>query len=214
RRAYSIASSRLAAPDELHLTVAVVDGRHDGRPRPGCTSGFLAARAIGDEVQLKLEHNPAFRLPRCDDAPIVMIGPGTGVAPFRAFLEERAARGARGRSWLFFGERTQREDFLYQLEWQRHLRQGALTRLDVAFSRDTAQKHYVQDRLRERAQEVHAWLEEGAYVYVCGDAQRMAKDVHQALVDLVARSSGRDADAAEDYLFELKRHGRYRRDVY
>lgn len=213
-RAYSIASSRLATPDELHLTVAVVDGAHDGRPRPGCASGFLAARAVGDEVNLKLEHNPAFRLPRNDDAPIVMIGPGTGVAPFRAFVEERAARGARGRNWLFFGERTQREDFLYQLEWQRHLRQGSLARLDVAFSRDTAVKHYVQDRLRERARELHAWLEEGAYVYVCGDAQRMAKDVHQALIDVIAGSSGRDADAAEDYLFDLKRQGRYQRDVY
>ncbi|HMM76816.1 MAG TPA: assimilatory sulfite reductase (NADPH) flavoprotein subunit [Gammaproteobacteria bacterium] len=214
QRAYSIASSRLAAPGELHLTVAVVDGRYDGRPRPGCASGFLAARAVGEELQLKLERNPAFRLPREDDAPIVMIGPGTGVAPFRAFIEERTARGARGRSWLFFGERTQREDFLYQLEWQRHLRQGSLTRLDVAFSRDTAHKHYVQDRLRERAQDVYAWLEEGAYIYVCGDAQRMAKDVHQALIDLIARSSGREAAAAEDHLFELKRQGRYQRDVY
>ncbi len=213
-RAYSIASSRLAAPDEVHLTVAIVNGRHDGRARPGCASGFLAARAIGDEVRLELERNPAFRLPRNDDAPIVMIGPGTGVAPFRAFVEERAARGARGRNWLFFGERTQREDFLYQIEWQRHLRQGSLARLDVAFSRDGAVKHYVQDRLRQRALDVYAWLEEGAHVYVCGDAQRMAKDVHRALVEVIADSSGRAAEAAEDYLFELKREGRYQRDVY
>jgi len=214
RRAYSIASSRLATPDELHLTVAIVDGSRDGRPRPGCASGFLAARAAGDEVQLALERNDAFRLPRDDDAPIVMIGPGTGVAPFRAFVEERAARGATGKHWLFFGERTQREDFLYQIEWQRHLRQGSLAHLDVAFSRDAAVKHYVQDRLRERARDVYAWLQEGAYVYVCGDAQRMAKDVHRALVDLIADSSGRDAEAAEDFLFELKRQGRYQRDVY
>lgn len=213
-RAYSIASSRLATPDELHLTVAVVDGMHDGRQRPGCASGFLAAATVGDEVRLKLEHNPAFRLPRADDAPIIMIGPGTGVAPFRAFVEERAARGATGHNWLFFGERTQREDFLYQVEWQRHLRQGALTRLDVAFSRDTARKVYVQDRLRERAREVYAWLQEGAHVYVCGDAQRMAKDVHQALLDVIASAGGRSADDADAYLFELKQHGRYQRDVY
>ncbi len=214
RRAYSIASSRLATPDELHLTVAIVDGSRDGRPRPGCASGFLAARAVGDEVQIELERNDAFRLPRDDDAPLVMIGPGTGVAPFRAFVEERAARGATGKQWLFFGERTQREDFLYQIEWQRHLRQGSLTRLDVAFSRDSAVKDYVQDRLRERAREIYAWVQEGAYVYVCGDAQRMAKDVHRALVELIAHSSGRDAEAAEDFLFELKRQGRYQRDVY
>ncbi|MCC7121528.1 MAG: flavodoxin domain-containing protein [Gammaproteobacteria bacterium] len=214
RRAYSIASSRHATPDELHLTVAIVDGRHAGRPRPGCASGFLAARETGDEVTLSLERNPAFRLPPSDDAAIIMIGPGTGVAPFRAFVEERVARGARGRHWLFFGERTQREDFLYQLEWQRHLRQGGLALLDVAFSRDTAHKLYVQDRLRERARELHAWLEEGAHVYVCGDAQRMAKDVHRTLVDLVARHGGLDAEAAEDYWLELKRQGRYQRDVY
>lgn len=213
-RAYSIASSRRATPDELHLTVAIVEGAHDGRARPGCASGYLAARAIGDEVVLRLERNAAFRLPADDDAPVIMIGPGTGIAPFRGFVEERAARGASGRHWLFFGERTQREDFLYQTEWQRHLRQGVLTRLDVAFSRDTAVKHYVQDRLRERARDVYAWLEEGAHVYVCGDAQRMAKDVHQALAEVVAQCSGRDVEAAEDYLFELKRQGRYQRDVY
>jgi len=213
-RAYSIASSRSASPDELHLTVAVVDGARDGRPRPGCASGFLAARAVGDEVQLKLETNAAFRLPRADDAPIIMVGPGTGIAPFRGFVEERAARGAPGRSWLFFGERTQREDFLYQTEWQRHLREGSLSRLDVAFSRDTASKYYVQDRLRACAGEVHAWLQDGAYFYVCGDAQRMAKDVHQALLDVLTGAGGLDADGAEEYLFELKRAGRYQRDVY
>jgi len=153
-------------------------------------------------------------VPRDDDTPVIMIGPGTGVAPFRAFVEERAARGAGGRSWLFFGERTQREDFLYQLEWQRHLRAGTLARLDVAFSRDGAGKHYVQDRLRACAKDVCAWLGEGAAVYVCGDAQRMAKDVHRALLDVLAGAGGMTAEAAEEYLFELKRQGRYQRDVY
>ncbi len=213
-RAYSISSSRAATPDELHLTVAVVDGSRDGRPRPGCASGWLASREAGATVALRLERNQAFRLPRDDDTPIIMIGPGTGVAPFRAFVEERAARGAGGRSWLFFGERTQREDFLYQLEWQRHLRAGTLTRLDVAFSRDGAGKHYVQDRLRACAKDVYAWLGEGAAVYVCGDAQRMAKDVHRALLDVLAGAGGMTAEAAEEYLFELKRQGRYQRDVY
>ena len=213
-RAYSIASSRAASPDELHLTVAIVEGMRDGRPRPGCASGFLAGRAVGDEVHLKLETNTSFRLPRNDDAPIIMVGPGTGIAPFRGFIEERAARGAQGRNWLFFGERTHREDFLYQTEWQRHLRQGSLSRLEVAFSRDTASKYYVQDGLRACAGDVHAWLQDGAHFYVCGDAQRMAKDVHQALLDVLTGAGGLDADGAEEYLFELKRQGRYQRDVY
>ena len=213
-RAYSIASSALATPDELHLTVARVDGLRDGRARPGCASGFLATRAVGDEIRLKLERNAAFRLPQDDTAPIIMIGPGTGVAPFRAFVAERAARGATGRNWLFFGERTRREDFLYQIEWQRQLRQGGLHRLDVAFSRDSAVKHYVQDRLREHGEQILAWLEAGAYLYVCGDAQRMAKDVHLTLLDLLAQAGVRDTDAAEEYLFDLKRQGRYLRDVY
>ncbi len=214
RRAYSIASSRAASPDELHLTVALVTGTRDSRPRPGCASGFLASRAVGDEVQLKLETNATFRLPRNADAPVIMVGPGTGIAPFRGFIEERAARGAQGRNWLFFGERTHREDFLYQTEWQRHLRQGSLSRLDVAFSRDTASKYYVQDRLRACAGDVYAWLQDGAHFYVCGDAQRMAKDVHQALLDVITGAGGLDADGAEEYLFELKRQGRYQRDVY
>ena len=213
-RAYSIASSRAATPDELHVTVAVVNGSRDGRARPGCASSWLAGSEAGATIALRLERNQAFRLPRDDDAPIIMIGPGTGVAPFRGFVEERAARGARGRNWLFFGERTQREDFLYQLEWQRHLRAGSLTRLEVAFSRDGAGKHYVQDRLRACAKEVYAWLSEGAAVYVCGDAQRMAKDVHRALLDVLADAGGMTPEPAEESLFELKRQGRYQRDVY
>lgn len=213
-RAYSIASSPLATPDELHLTVAVVAGSHRGRARPGCASNFLAKAAPGTTLALRIERNDAFRLPGSDDAPMIMIGPGTGVAPFRAFVEERAARGARGRNWLFFGDRTQREDFLYQIEWQRHLRAGSLARLDVAFSRDRTPRQYVQDRLRANAGEVFAWLEDGASVYVCGDARRMARDVHRALLDVIASAGGFDGARAEEYLFDLKRQGRYQRDVY
>ena len=143
-----------------------------------------------------------------------MIGPGTGVAPFRAFVEERAAQGAKGRNWLFFGERTQREDFLYQTEWQRQLRQGTLNRLELAFSRDGAQKVYVQDRLRACATDLYDWLAQGASVYVCGDAQRMAKDVHAALIDIIATQGGVDSEAAEDFLLNLRQQGRYQRDVY
>lgn len=213
-RAYSIASSRRATPDELHLTVAVVAGSRAGRERPGCASSFLAGAAPGAALALRIERNDAFRLPADDDAPTIMIGPGTGVAPFRAFVEERAARGARGRNWLFFGDRTQREDFLYQAEWQRHLREGSLAALEVAFSRDRTPKQYVQDRLRARGGEVFAWLEEGAHLYVCGDAKRMAKDVHRALVEVIGAAGGMGGERAEEYLFDLKRQGRYQRDVY
>ena len=213
-RAYSIASSRTASPDEVHLTVAVVTGEHAGEVRPGAASSFLAALAPGDQVQIALERNANFRLPANPATDIIMIGPGTGVAPFRGFIEERAAVGATGRSWLFFGERTQREDFLYQVEWQRHLRDGSLTRLDVAFSRDGSQREYVQDRLREQAPEIYAWLEAGACVYVCGDATRMARDVHATLRNILMTVGQLDEDAAEDRLLELREQGRYQRDVY
>lgn len=213
-RAYSIASSRLATPDEVHLTVSVVAGAHDGLPRPGAASTFLAALAPGAELKVGLERNANFRLPAQPGTDIIMVGPGTGVAPFRAFLEERSAVGAAGRSWLFFGERTEREDFLYQIEWQRHLREGSLTRLDVAFSRDGARREYVQDRLREHGAEVHAWLEGGAVLYVCGDASRMARDVHATLRALFVEFGGLTEEAAEDRLLELREQGRYQRDVY
>ncbi len=213
-RAYSIASSRRATPDELHLTVAVVDDTRDGHLRPGCASSYLAALQPGANLELLLDRNPAFRLPPSDETPLIMVGPGTGIAPFRAFIEERAARGAKGKHWLFFGERTQREDFLYQVEWQRHLRQGALSRLDGAFSRDGTEKIYVQDRLVAAGAEVFAWLQQGACFYVCGDAQRMAKDVHRALINLVVAHGGLDIEAAEEYLFTLRQQGRYQRDVY
>jgi sulfite reductase (NADPH) flavoprotein alpha-component len=181
----------------------------------GAASTHLADRlAEGDTVPVYIESNSRFRLPANDNASIIMIGPGTGVAPFRAFVEERAERNASGGNWLFYGDRTFSEDFLYQLEWQRHLQHGRLDKLDVAFSRDQNEKVYVQDRLRENAAEVFAWIEDGTTIYVCGDAKNMAGDVHDALVDVIAEQGAIDRDAAEQYLKGLRRAGRYQRDVY
>ncbi|MSR14696.1 MAG: hypothetical protein EXR86_09075 [Gammaproteobacteria bacterium] len=213
RRTYSIASSAAASPDEAHLLVAVVQDRIAEQTRYGAASNTLADLTPGAEIALHLEPNQNFHLPS-DDVPLIMIGPGTGVAPFRAFVAERAARGARGRNWLFFGERTHREDFLYEVEWQKALANNTLQRLDVAFSRDQARKVYVQDRIREHAKEVYNWLENGAHIYVCGDAKHMAKDVHAALHTAIEAAAGVDADAAREYMQTLQRAGRYHRDVY
>ncbi|MEO1244687.1 MAG: assimilatory sulfite reductase (NADPH) flavoprotein subunit [Pseudomonadota bacterium] len=214
-RAYSIASSHAANPDEVHLTVAVVRYEAFGHSHEGAASTYLADRlGEGDTVQVFVEKNPRFRLPADDNAPVIMIGPGTGVAPFRAFVEERAERGAGGDNWLFFGERSMSEDFLYQLEWQRFLKQGILTRLDVAFSRDQAEKIYVQQRLRERGREVYEWIENGAVLYVCGDSKRMAPDVNAALEEILAEHGGLSAADAAAKLKELRRAGRYQKDVY
>ena len=213
-RSYSIASSLPANPGEVHLTVAAVHYEAFGREHWGAASTQLADRlSVGDTVPVFLEPNTRFRLP-ADAAPIIMIGPGTGVAPFRAFVEERAERAATGGNWLIFGDRTFADDFLYQLEWQRFLKHGQLDRLDVAFSRDQEQKVYVQDRLRENARDVYAWIQAGAYIYVCGDAKRMAGDVHDALVDIIAGQRRIDRDAAEQQLKDLRRAGRYQKDVY
>ncbi len=213
-RAYSISSSPLASPDRIHLTVASV--RHGAdRVRGGVCSTFLADRlGEDDDAGIFLQPNQAFRLPADGDRPIVMIGPGTGVAPFRAFLQERAATGATGPAWLFFGDQHRASDFIYADELQAHLDSGLLTRLDLAFSRDQAEKIYVQTRMREHGAELVAWLEQGAHVYVCGDASRMAKDVDAALVGIVAEHLGRTPDAAADYVNDLKRAKRYVRDVY
>ena len=214
-RSYSIASSASANPDEVHLSVAAVRYDTFGSKHWGAASTHLADRvAEGDTVPVYIESNSRFRLPANDNASIIMIGPGTGVAPFRAFVEERAERNASGGNWLFYGDRTFSEDFLYQLEWQRHLQHGRLDKLDVAFSRDQDEKVYVQDRLRENAAEVFAWIEDGTYIYVCGDAKYMAGDVHDALVDVIAEHGAIDRDAAEQRLRELRRAGRYQRDVY
>jgi sulfite reductase (NADPH) flavoprotein alpha-component len=214
-RLYSVASALEASPDEAHLLVGVVRYQSHGRARGGVGSGFVAERlAVGDRLKVYVKPNKNFRLPDDPDRPVVMIGPGTGVAPFRAFLQYRQATGAAGRSWLFFGDRNYTHDFLYQLEWQEWLRDGVLSRLDVAFSRDQPEKIYVQQRLWERRAELFAWLEDGAHLYVCGDEKAMAKDVHAMLAAIIADRSGRSPAAAEAYLADLKKQRRYQRDVY
>ncbi|MGH6899957.1 MAG: diflavin oxidoreductase [Geminicoccaceae bacterium] len=214
-RLYSVASALEASPGEAHLLVGVVRYRSHGRARRGVASGLVAERLrVGDRLEVYVKPNENFRLPDDPDRPIVMIGPGTGVAPFRAFLQHRQATGAAGRTWLFFGDRNFTHDFLYQLEWQEWLKQGMLSRLDVAFSRDQPEKIYVQQRLWEHRAALFAWLEEGAHLYVCGDEQAMAKDVHATLAAIVADQSGRAPADAEAYLTELKKERRYQRDVY
>lgn len=213
-RLYSLASSLAAAPDEAHLTVAPVRYDLHGEQRCGVASGLLADRAEPDTVlPVYIQSNPHFRLPG-DDAPIIMIGAGTGVAPYRAFMQEREVRGAGGKSWLFFGERNFRTDFLYQTEWQTWLKDGTLGRMDVAFSRDGSEKIYVQHRMKEQSRDIFAWLEEGAHVYVCGDAANLAPDVHNTLIDIVASEARTGRDAAEDYVRSLQSDHRYQRDVY
>ncbi|MBW7947481.1 MAG: sulfite reductase [NADPH] flavoprotein alpha-component, partial [Sphingomonadaceae bacterium] len=213
-RLYSLASSLSAAPDEAHLTVAPVRYTLHGEPRSGVASGLLADRTEPDAtLPVYVQSNPHFRLPD-DDTAIIMIGAGTGVAPYRAFLQEREARGSGGRSWLFFGERNFRTDFLYQTEWQGWLKDGTLSRMDVAFSRDAAEKTYVQHRMKERAKDVFAWIEEGAHIYVCGDAANLAPDVHETLIDIVAAEARTGREAAEDYVRSLQSDHRYQRDVY
>lgn len=214
-RLYSIASSLAAAPDEAHLTVSTVQYDLHDLGRTGVASGHLA-RLGGDEdavVPVYVQANEHFRLPG-DDVPIIMVGAGTGVAPYRAFMQEREARGAEGRSWLFFGERNFRSDFLYQVEWQQLLQDGVLSRLDLAFSRDAGPKTYVQDRIRRAGRDVYAWLEEGARIYVCGDATHMAPDVDATLAEIVVEHGGVDHEGAQEYLSALKRDHRYLLDVY
>jgi sulfite reductase (NADPH) flavoprotein alpha-component len=213
-RLYSIASSQREVPDEVHLTVSIVEYQSFGRARCGVVSGALAGLTSDDAtVPIYLHRNPAFRLPDAH-TPIIMIGPGTGVAPFRAFLAERAQAGAAGLNWLFFGDRSFEHDFLYQSEWLDLRKRGLLTRMDVAFSRDQAEKIYVQQRMLERGAELWGWLEDGAYVYVCGDAQHMAPDVHATLLRIIVTHGGRSDDDAAEYLLQLQQERRYQRDVY
>ncbi|HEX8668588.1 MAG TPA: assimilatory sulfite reductase (NADPH) flavoprotein subunit [Allosphingosinicella sp.] len=214
-RLYSIASSMAAVSEEAHLTVAPVRYELHGEARSGVASSQIADRIdVGDTLPVYIQHNPHFGLPK-GDAPIVMIGAGTGVAPYRGFLQEREARGEGGKSWLFFGERNFRSDFLYQTEWQGWLKDKVLDRMDVAFSRDRGQpKVYVQHRMLEQAADLYAWLEEGAHVYVCGDEKCMARDVHETLITIVADQGRVDRDTAEDYVRRLAADHRYQRDVY
>ena len=214
-RLYSIASAQAEVEEEVHLTVGLVSYEANGDTRTGGASGFLAERlAEGQKVRVFVEHNDNFRLPQSDDTAVIMIGPGTGVAPFRAFMQEREARDAGGDNWMFFGDQTFTQDFLYQTEWQNYLKSGLLTRMDVAFSRDQAEKIYVQDRLKEQAAEVFSWLERGAHLYICGDANRMAKDVHQTLNEIIQEHGKLTAEQAEDYLKSLRSNKRYQKDVY
>jgi sulfite reductase (NADPH) flavoprotein alpha-component len=213
-RLYSIASSLAAAPDEVHLTVSTVRYNLHDIPRTGVASGQLASLTDEDAtLPVYIQPSAHFHLP-ANDVPIIMIGAGTGVAPYRAFMQQREAEAAPGRSWLFFGERHFRSDFLYQVEWQALLKSGTLSRMNVAFSRDGADKVYVQDRLREQGRDIYAWLEEGAQIYVCGDATHMAPDVHSALAGIVATHGGLSHEAANEYLAELQRDRRYLLDVY
>ena len=214
-RLYSIASSPLAHPDEVHLTVAAVRYESNGRTRKGVCSTFLADVAkTGESVPIFVQPNKNFRLPADGNTPIIMVGPGTGVAPFRSFVEHRAAVGATGKNWLFFGDQRYTYDFLYQLEWQDFLKEGQLTKLDLAFSRDQPEKIYVQDKMLENGEELYKWLEEGAHFYVCGDASRMAADVHEALISVVKNYGAKSREEAEAYIENLKKTKRYQRDVY
>jgi len=213
QRLYSIASSRKRVGEEAHLTVDILNYRAHGHDHLGAASGFLGAAGEGGQVPVYIEHNERFRVPADASRDIIMVGPGTGVAPFRGFVQERAETGAGGRNWLFFGARHFNTGFLYQTEWQDALKRGELHRIDLAFSRDQAGKAYVQHRLRERGREVYDWLQAGAHFYVCG-AIAMGKDVHAALLDIVARHGGHDAEAAAGYLTSLQAEGRYARDVY
>ena len=216
-RLYSIASSLAAHPDEVHLCVAIVRYETHGRKKTGLCSGFLAdhAELHAQNIPIYVQESRHFRLPKDGARDIIMVGPGTGIAPFRAFLEQRAADGAKGRNWLFFGEQRRASDFFYEDEFAAFQKKGVLTRFDTAFSRDQAQKIYVQHRLKENARELWAWFQSGAYFYVCGDAHRMAKDVHQALID-IAQEQGLSANAASEYVNVtlMKTEKRYLRDVY
>ncbi|WP_412841788.1 assimilatory sulfite reductase (NADPH) flavoprotein subunit [Aeromonas dhakensis] len=215
-RLYSIASSQSEVEEEVHLTVGVVRyPQDDGTVRSGAASSYLADRLPEDaEVRVFVEHNDNFRLPANPDTPVIMVGPGTGIAPFRAFLQEREAQGADGKNWLFFGNPHFTQDFLYQVEWQRYVKSGLLSKISLAFSRDQANKIYVQDRLREAGLELYQWLEAGAHFYVCGDANHMAKDVQEALLEVIAEHGQKSREEAEEYLSELRRAKRYQRDVY
>ena len=216
-RLYSISSSLRANPDSVHLTVATVRYTSHGRARKGVASTFLSERVTLDATDIPTFINPGkgFRLPAPEETtPIIMCGPGTGIAPFRAFLQERKATGAKGKSWLFFGEISAKTDFFYEEEWSAHLVDGTLTRLDTAFSRDQTEKIYVQHRIEQAAAEFWEWLEEGAIFYVCGDASRMATDVDKALHKVIETAGGKSPEEATAYVEQMKTDKRYRRDVY
>jgi sulfite reductase (NADPH) flavoprotein alpha-component len=214
-RLYSIASSQESVGDEVHLTVAVIDYESGGDRRYGAASTHLASLTEEDATaRVFVESNERFRLPADASRDVIMIGPGTGVAPYRGFLQQREEQGATGRNWLVFGARHFDSEFLYQAEWQEAVRKGLLHRVDLAFSRDRTGRAYVQDRLREAGAELYSWLEGGASLYVCGDAEHMAPEVHAALAEILVAHGGLDRDSAEAYLRRLSDERRYLRDVY
>jgi sulfite reductase (NADPH) flavoprotein alpha-component len=214
-RMYSIASSQAAHPNEVHTTVRVVLYNAHGMDRQGVASGHLGQRApVASAMPIFLHENNLFRLPEDTSTPVIMIGPGTGIAPFRAFLEERQVTGQKGDNWLFFGEQRSVSDYLYKDQFATMQKDGLLTNLHTAFSRDQHHKVYVQDRMNENAAELYSWLERGAYFYVCGDASRMAKDVETALLDCIAKGSNGTLESAQEYLAAMKKDKRYQRDVY
>lgn len=214
-RLYSIASSLSANPDEVHLTIGAVRYEAHGRERKGVCSVLCSERLQpGDTIPVYLQSNKNFKLPQDQETPIIMVGPGTGVAPFRSFMQEREETGAKGKSWMFFGDQHFVTDFLYQTEWQKWLKDGVLTKMDVAFSRDTEEKVYVQNRMLEHSKELFQWLEEGASFYVCGDKTNMARDVHNTLVEIIETEGKMSREQAEGYLAEMKKQKRYQRDVY
>ncbi|MCZ8517750.1 sulfite reductase subunit alpha [Paenibacillus filicis] len=214
-RLYSIASSITANPEEVHLTIGAVRYTAHGRERKGVCSVLCAERLQeGDTLPVFIQQNKHFNLPDFQDKDVIMVGPGTGIAPFRSFIQERAVNEASGRSWLFFGDQHSASDFLYQNELEKYQKDGVLTRLDVAFSRDSAEKVYVQHKMLENSRELFDWLKNGAYFYVCGDKQYMAKDVHNTLISVIEKEGSMTREAAEAYLNDMQEQGRYQRDVY
>ena len=214
-RLYSISSSPVAYPDEVHITVGVVKYKNGDRKKTGLCSVFLSDRIEEDETApVFIERNHNFRLPKDSDTPIIMVGAGTGIAPYRAFIQHREMDEKRGKSWLIFGNRHSESEFLYQLEWQRHLRESSLTRMDVAFSRDTLEKVYVQNHILEQGKLLFDWLENGAHFYVCGDMKKMSRDVHTTLLDVISKHGGLKKEAAEAYVLNLQQQHRYQTDVY
>lgn len=214
-RLYSIASSQAEVEDEVHLTVALVEYEAHDHAHQGGASSFLSTRLdAGGEVKVFVERNDNFRLPDDGNTPVIMIGPGTGIAPFRAFMQQREAEEASGENWLFFGNPNYTQDFLYQTEWQRFVKDGVVNKVSLAFSRDQEQKVYVQHRMLEQGAELYQWLEQGAHVYVCGDANHMAKDVQDALVKIVIEHGDKSEEQAEQYISDLRRAKRYQKDVY
>ncbi|WP_071394341.1 sulfite reductase subunit alpha [Bacillus tuaregi] len=214
-RLYSIASSIAAHPNEVHLTIGAVRYTAHGRDRKGVCSVQVADRIQpGDTLPVFVQPNKHFHLPETGDKDIIMVGPGTGIAPFRSFIEERAVNRADGKAWLFFGDQHEATDYLYKAELESYLADGVLTKLDTAWSRDTEKKVYVQNKMLENSKELYEWIQNGAYFYVCGDKQRMAKDVHSALIDVIEKEGGMSREEAEAFVTDMQKQGRYQRDVY